>query len=1120
MIDKIDIYSKPNITIEKSMKIIHFLENAILGIPLSKDMYENIEKYIFEKKMVNLPDGELLGNDILYGLEGNTIKLPTYTLHNEASIKTLTIDLAHVDETGNIIEQDSVDGICQHNITWDNLNKVRKNDYSDYMRQLYNFIQQYVIENTNQDYVCKSCGYYLDIKKYIQDGVFDDEKGFITFSMPMETNLEDLPEYEKFQFSIKIMDKNVEKIASSVGIPYFIGNATTIKWRRKAIIKNTIDMVTANNQIMMKTFKERNEIKSKIYGVSKVLSNLFVFDMENNIFQTSSKDKDQEQFKMIKRNNIITYIMIYMILELNESQISFFITDKKNLCDIRIFDKVYHSLFGGLRIKKNNSNDTVDITKYKILCYLIYMISCRIAKHRLWSSPQVTEKNIQKMIPNTQRYVVHTCVDLINSILENSFQSGVSYIFEVFRVRFYSKLSTIFKDDDYYNALILQNKMSFLTAKKRAHLKLVPADANIPFLYNVAQWRTEIPTRFFPPYLKKIEYKLYGVTNLSNCPDGQFHKWKFEKGELVCTLCGVKMRDLKYSASESEKIIEKFILERTNLLAQKFCLADGDIHQYVYDPTTGKNRCVKCGKTDDNRYTLEELAKIDKVIDHINEVRRQKYNNIVKKYTIIDEMEDRYVTSVVDKNRKDMLNDIDRDKPLKFVDTFVDMLQSSIGNEIKGEYPINLRNNTYVIDHDHNGHDLGGNNIIITESDNKIFHKANHPHFKTDVIYYTDKTGTRVDVFYDMITRKLLGYKEISRDYVDIKKTDKKIKINYSIYNKLKLLGYISEYINIDDYTPENEKSSDNNISGNSSNSANTSSDNDSNSSNYSNDSEQSQQQMYRNVVKNISRERIDNLKQTILEFQRIFNRIVNGFTDNKDRSTEQELRPERPGYEREPTSYFSDKLNSLVERYRKKLTNVNIYDDNGKHRVFKHWKGINRGIFVENFDDKYFNFDSDLIEADNISRYDTQSNMLLYYIIHEFTTLLKYNKEGFMRTNICNFLVEFIDRIFSKFNVEHLNINNDIKRFMYIVHSIGYLKETEEQTKGEKPEGFYEEYVEMDEEPTEADIEQRIDDEEEQEALDIDMDTTDLEEGVTSAYDRQAEVDDAYEGYSGMPQW
>ena len=145
----------------------------------------------------------------------------------------------------------------------------------------------------------------------------------------------------------------------------------------------------------------------------------------------------------------------------------------------------------------------------------------QIAKHRMWSSPQVTDKNIQKLIPNTQRYIVHTAIDLINSILENSFQPSVSYIFEIFRVRFYTNLTGIFKNDDYYNALILQNKLSFLSAKKRAHLKLVSSHENIPYTYNTAQWRTEIPARFFPPYLKRVEFDLHGITNLTNCPDGQ-----------------------------------------------------------------------------------------------------------------------------------------------------------------------------------------------------------------------------------------------------------------------------------------------------------------------------------------------------------------------------------------------------------------------------------------------------------------------------------------------------------------------------------------------------------------------------------------------------------------------
>lgn len=1110
MIDMIDL--QKSITIDNAVKIIRFLEKSILGMPLSKDMYEDIEKYIFEKKLVDLETSQILENDILYGLEGDTIELPKYSVEEKPKISKMTIDLSYVDESGKLIETESVDGVCQHNITWDDINMIRKTDYSEYMRQLYNFIQQYVVENIHQEYICKSCGFYLDIKKYIQDGVFDDEKGFITFSMPMETNLEDIPEYEKLNFSIKIMDKNIEKIASSVGIPYFIGNATTVKWRRKGIIKNTIDMVMQNNQMLAKTFKERTELKTKLYGVSKGLSNLFMFEMENNIFQTSSKDKDQEQFKMIKRNNITTYIMIYLILELNESQISFFTSDKKNLCDIRIFDRIYTSLFNGLRIKKNSSNDTVDITKYKILCYLIYMISCRIAKHRLWSSAQSTEKNIQKMIPNIQRYVVHTCVDIINSILENSFQSGVSYIFEVFRVRFYSKLNTIFQDNDYYDILLEQNKLSYLTARKRAHLKIVSSENLPPFIYNEVKWRTEVPVKIFPPYVNRIESKLNGISNLSNCPDGKFHQWKMDGGSLVCGLCKSRMRDLKYDEDASTKIVDKYKIERSNLLAQKFC-SDGDLHQYVLDPKTGQNICQKCRNADDHRYTLQEIAKIDKVIDKINENRRNQYTDMMEEYKAQDEDERQYITSVVNKNQEDMNKEYDKEKPFKFIDSFVDMLQGAIGNEVKGEYPIQLRNNTYIIDHDHNGHDLGGTSLIITEADNKIFHKANHPHFKTDVIYYTNKENTRIDVFYDTITRRLLGYKEASRDFVDIKKTDKKIKINYSIYNKLKLMGYTGEFINIDDdhkeiknkyakktsNSPKSEKTiikdETQDISGTNPVSASI------------------KQTMYKEIVQDISRVRIDNLKKTVLEFQRIFNRILNGYVERTEREKNQDSDHvnKKPGYEKEITNYFSEKMNSLVDKYKKRLKNVHVQDDTRKHRVFKHWKAITRGIYVDSFDDKFFNFDSDLIEADNVSRYDQQSNKILYYLVHEFSSLLKYNQEGFMKTHVCNFLVEFIDRIFFRYNTEHLHINNDIKRFMYILNSVGFLKETEEQTKQETV-GFYEEYVDMDEEPTEEDLEKQVDDEEEADALDVDMDTGDMEEGVPSGYDRQADIDMNYE--------
>lgn len=1060
IIDRLD--KRKNGTIKDAIKVLKVLEQSVLKIPLSKDMYERLEQYIFENKIIQIDPETIKNNDLLYGIEGDVIALPTYEPPKNKLVERIIVDVTKVDETGEIIEENIITGVCQHNITWTNVNITRKSNYTEYLKELYNFIQQYVIENTLGEYVCKSCGHFLDISRFIQDGEFDEEKGFITFAMPMEVNLEDLPEYVHYHFAIKIMDKNIEKIASSVGVPYFVGNATTVKWRRKAIIKNTIDMITSNNAYLIKNFKERNEKKTSHYGISKLLSNLFVFDMENSIFQTSSKDKDQEQFKLIKRNNVIAYMMIYMMFELNESQISFFVSDKKNLCDIKIFDTVYKSLFSGLKIKKNDSNDTVNIVDYKILCYLIYMISCRIAKHKLWAAPQIVDKNPQKVIASIQKYIVHTTVDIINSILENSFDSKASYIFEVFRTRFYSKLNGFFQDNKYYDIIHNQHKINFVTAKVRPHLNLISDTENVPFTFKNVSWRTELPVRFYPPYAKNDKYDLHGITNLSNCETGTFHKWKFDNvlKTLVCTLCNAKINELVYSQDKTTKIIEKFKIERSNSLAQKFCQIDGELHQYSFDSKTGKNTCIKCHKTDDYKYSIDELKKINVVIDKINDIRRKRYDTTVIDYYHQDASERNYIDTIVNKNRENIDKNVNKEKPFEYVDKFIDLLQSLIGNDIKGEYPLNLRNNLYIIDHDHYGNTLD-REIIINESDDKISIKENHPHFKTDVLYYTNKTGGKIDIFYDLLSKKLLGFKEESKNYVDVnKKVNRQIRLIYSITNKIKLLGYSSEFIdttNID--------------------------------------------------VSDISNRRLENIKSTLNEFQRIFNKIINGYVKYERKSSNEENKKEITDL------LSSDNMNNLLDRYHKKINNANVANTENKGRIFKHWKALIRGI-NNTVDDKFNAKYADMHETINvkdINKSDKSSNELIFYMIQEFTKLIQYNS-GHVKSNISNFIVEFIDRIFDKFNTDHLYFNHDIKRFMCILESNGFLREIFLSKIDEEnmPQGLYEEYV--DDEKDDEEKEQQIDDEEEQEALDIDMNEDDIAEQFASRYDQQAEIDIDYE--------
>src|SRR5690606_31963952 len=109
---------------------------------------------------------------------------------------------------------------------------------------------------------------------------------------------------------------------------------------------------------------------------------------------------------------------------------------------------------------------------------------------------------------------------------------------------------------------------------------------------------------------------------------------------------------------------------------------------------------------------------------------------------------------------------------------------------------IYLRDNVYIIDHDHEGVKIP-KPFTIKGKENKIIYKNNHPFFKTNVISYSSFKNGKMDVFYDAVTYILLGYRENNKDFVRVKNFDAKIIIKYSIAHKLKNFGFTSQYLNI-----------------------------------------------------------------------------------------------------------------------------------------------------------------------------------------------------------------------------------------------------------------------------------------------------------------------------------
>ena len=118
---------------------------------------------------------------------------------------------------------------------------------------VYEFIQQYVEISAGLEYICKSCCSPINIKKYILDGSFDDStQTYVTFSIHMDINIEDLPEYEKFKTSIRNVDKIIERFATIVNIQGLIGNTGSIRSRRKGLVKDTMDLLINHNNFLKK----------------------------------------------------------------------------------------------------------------------------------------------------------------------------------------------------------------------------------------------------------------------------------------------------------------------------------------------------------------------------------------------------------------------------------------------------------------------------------------------------------------------------------------------------------------------------------------------------------------------------------------------------------------------------------------------------------------------------------------------------------------------------------------------------------------------------------------------------------------------------------------------------
>ena len=323
-----------------------------------------------------------------------------------------------------------------------------------------------------------------------------------------------------------------------------------------------------------------------------------------------------------------------------------------------------------------------------------------------------------------------------------------------------------------------KKKIRFLSSKID-YIKLLPEQAK--FIHPAIHNPRYIPEYYFIESTLEPLPLVTRISNLSNCQDGRFHAWRYNKGSkhFGCNRCGVKF--LSQSDKENAKLYDAFKLLSIQKLADNHCLmGKNSIIPLIQDKcASGK------GKLSDN-----DLFKFYDQLKSIQQTENEKKSKKIEK--IKEYYQDR---EKIEHKLYKMLKQESGDLKHR-IEKLMKKLQSITGGNKSAVQSKNIKNftqNVYKIDHDYLGNRMSSA-IYIPESDKKIKVMENHPYYQTDVYYYVNESQ-KVTVFYNYYNRALLGYQDINKKDIPNPNTGNYLVIHRSLQDEIMNLGFVESNI-------------------------------------------------------------------------------------------------------------------------------------------------------------------------------------------------------------------------------------------------------------------------------------------------------------------------------------
>lgn len=895
------------------------------------------------------------------------IKLPVVKIENKEK-NIIVVDYFNTKEEVDVM---NVEGICNHHVKWIHISSLARRKDDSFSQAVFDFVKQYVKVNETNDYICKSCNELLKIKHFVYEGTYIKEKDtFMTTNIVVNNDLTKIDKYNKYTRTVKNIEKNLEKFSNTCNLYTFIGNSKINKLARRMVTKDVIDLILLHTQWLKTQPRERGEKYEKKYGTNPKLSNLFFFELKDDIFLTSSEDTDK--FKLIKYNNVITYMMLIIISEMHPGMLSNLVSTKR--CNFFLFDKLKDRIFGNMFIRINEKEKKA-LLKIPLLAYTIYYFSCVLTSDYYWLWNREEKEGFNGTIQLT---IIHTIVDLINTIIEANIQLGndekTDYLYEILYARLLDKINKVYSDKHIYDKILNESNDYIKEDKETKKISFI--SKNVDYITigkddeDYVELSDKVKCELSTTRVKSRKSKKESDLNiLTNCDSGDFHNWVIEDNDLVCSKCNKsfnklvrtqeKIQDTSTEKDNYQEIINQLVNQKLNKVLKDYCIS-GSTHEFDKDGSI----CKKCHKDVTNcTFNSKELKQFQKYIDD-KEVKRQlDIINKIKKYI---ENYKKYK-----ENKKEKLNNFVRDYNSKtsgkipnYVKDFMKELTSVLGKKVKFENcTIHLTDTNYVINHDHLGNRVK-DEISFFKSDGIIKYCENDEYYKRDVYYYVNRKRN-VTVYYDAVSLQYIGYKDKDKHKIE---SDSHLIINYSIQDKLMKLGLKSDYYEMKNISERYYK-----------------------------------KKNYKAIVKELIRLRTLNLRQIANKMKSIIYRVGNNMKDK---------------------SFYSGEEKKVINTFIKLIKSYNV------NNIFNDSDSILNNIKTDDIPE------IDLKNKEYINTYfmnsmNNSDTKILFFIISNLSKLLLINKNN--SNLVALFIVKLIDYCFNIYNVS--SNNKYIRQFDYIIN-------------------------------------------------------------------------------------